>query len=157
MKEGDIIRTHRGIPRIPVLPKEGDAFPLGALPVGTVVHCVEKYAGLGGFLIHAAGTCGTITKKSGTRVTVKMPSKREFSLDQYCMASVGRLSNELHDSTPVGSAQRNRELGNRPRSGLWHRKTGKHGRKIRPLPPVRAFDLGPVPNKDTIQLTLGGL
>lgn len=50
---------------------------------------------------------------------------------------LGRLSNIEHAKTPIGSAQRNRELGNRPRSGLWQRKTGRHGRKIRKLPPMR--------------------
>lgn len=27
-------------------------------------------------------------------------------------------------------------MGRRPRSGLWHRKTGRFGRKIKPPPPV---------------------
>ncbi|XP_054002524.1 39S ribosomal protein L2, mitochondrial [Hylaeus anthracinus] len=140
MKAGDIIRTHRGIPRNYVRAFEGDAYPLGALPIGTIVHCVEKYPGLGGFLIHAAGTYGKILQRSGDRIIVKMPSKKEFSLHETCMATVGRLSNVLHGSTPIGSAQKNRELGNRPRSGLWQRKTGRSGRKIKPLPPVRKFD-----------------
>ncbi|XP_076758434.1 mitochondrial ribosomal protein L2 [Xylocopa sonorina] len=138
MKIGDVIRTHRGIPPNPVRAYEGDAFPLGALPRGTVVHCVEKYPGAGGVLIHSAGTCGVVMRRDEEdRVIVKMPSKKEFSLHETCMATVGRLSNIEHDSTPIGSAQKNRELGNRPRSGLWQRKTGRHGRKIRPLPPVR--------------------
>ncbi|XP_053976562.1 39S ribosomal protein L2, mitochondrial [Hylaeus volcanicus] len=140
MKAGDIIRTHRGIPRNYVRAFEGDAYPLGALPIGTIVHCVEKYPGLGGFLIHAAGTYGKILYRRDDRVIVKMPSKKEFSLHETCMASVGRLSNIPHGSTPIGSAQKNRELGNRPRSGLWQRKTGRSGRKIKPLPPVRKFD-----------------
>ncbi|XP_014222155.1 39S ribosomal protein L2, mitochondrial [Trichogramma pretiosum] len=157
MKEGDILRTHRGVPRIPIFPNEGDCYPLGALPVGTLVNCVEKYPGLGGFLIHAAGCCGTITEKQGDRVIVKVPSKKPFSLDKHCMATVGRLSNELHGVTPIGSAQRNRELGNRPRSGLWQRKTGRHGRKIKPPPRVRAFDPYEPQIDNTIQLTLNGL
>ncbi|XP_073959886.1 large ribosomal subunit protein uL2m-like [Choristoneura fumiferana] len=66
-----------------------------------------------------------------------MPSKRLFSFDQHCMAVVGRLSNIEHGSTPIGSPQRNRWLGNRPRSGLWHRKDGRHGRKIKPPKPVK--------------------
>lgn len=37
MKEGDIIKTSMFIPRIPVRAKEGDAYPLGALPIGTQV------------------------------------------------------------------------------------------------------------------------
>jgi large subunit ribosomal protein L2 len=52
----------------------------------------------------------------------------------------GRLSNIMHDKTPIGSAQKNRELGNRPRSGLWQRKTGHFGRKVKPLPPLRIIN-----------------
>ncbi|XP_014212845.1 39S ribosomal protein L2, mitochondrial [Copidosoma floridanum] len=157
MKPGDILRTHKGIPRIPRNPNEGDCYALGSLPIGTQVNCVEKYVGWGGCLMHAAGTFGTITKKDKNRVVVKVPSKREFSLDEYCMATVGRLSNVEHSSTPIGSAQKNRELGNRPRSGLWHRKTGKHGRKIKPLPPITSFNLHEYKPPGTIQLTLSGL
>lgn len=137
MKAGDIIRTHRGIPRNSVRASEGDAYPLGALPNGTMVHCVEKYPGLGGFLIHSAGTVGYIMKREEDRVIVQMPSKKLFSLHETCVATVGRLSNIEHDSIPIGSAQRNRELGNRPRSGLWQRKTGRFGRKIKPPPRVQ--------------------
>lgn len=49
----------------------------------------------------------------------------------------GRLSNVEHGNTPIGSPQRNRWLGNRPRSGLWKRKDGRHGRKIKPPKPVK--------------------
>lgn len=49
----------------------------------------------------------------------------------------GRLSNVDHGTTPIGSPQRNRWLGNRPRSGLWQRKSGRHGRKIKPPKPVK--------------------
>ncbi|KAG5319622.1 RM02 protein, partial [Pseudoatta argentina] len=140
MKPGDIIRTHRGIPRNSVKASEGDAYPLGALPMGTLVHCVEKYPGLGGFLIHSAGTFGTLMKREEDRVVVQMPSKKLFSLHELCMATVGRLSNIEHDSIPIGSAQKNRELGNRPRSGLWQRKTGRFGHKIKP--PSRVQHVG---------------
>ncbi|KZC11149.1 PREDICTED: 39S ribosomal protein L2, mitochondrial [Dufourea novaeangliae] len=158
MKVGDILRTHKGIPRNPIRPNEGDAYPLGALPAGTIVHCVEKYPGLGGFLIHAAGTFGTIMNRDGDdRVIVRMPSKKLFSLHETCMATVGRLSNIEHGTTPIGSAQKNRELGNRPRSGLWHRKDGRHGRKVRKLPPVRKFDPYVPTKKETLTLNYRSL
>lgn len=141
MKPGQIIKTSRAIPRMPVRAFEGDAYPLGALPIGTVVYNVEKFPGMGGTLINAAGTSGTIIRKDGVdRVIVQMPSKRLFSLYHTCLACVGRVSNILHGTTHIGSAQKNRELGNRPRSGLWHRKTGRHGRKIRPPPPIKYYD-----------------
>nr|XP_023018193.1 39S ribosomal protein L2, mitochondrial [Leptinotarsa decemlineata] len=140
MKPGDLIKTSCHIPRIPVRANEGDAYPLGALPIGTQVHCVEKYPGLGGFLVHSAGTYATIVRKApNDHVVIMMPSKKEFSLPAICMCTVGRLSNIEHGSTPIGSAQRNRELGNRPRSGLWQRKKGCHGRKIRRPPPVKTI------------------
>ncbi|KAF5272295.1 hypothetical protein FQR65_LT04952 [Abscondita terminalis] len=140
MKAGDIIHTSCHIPRIPVRPQEGDAYPLGALPLGTQVHCVEKYPGLGGFLVHAAGTYATIIRKApNNHVVVQMPS---------------RLSNKDHSSTPIGSAQRSRELGNRPRSGWWQKKTGRFGRKIRRLPPVRTFVARDVQHPEVVQLTL---
>lgn len=142
MKPGDIIRTHQGIPRNPVRPSEGDAYPLGALLIGTQVNCIEKYPGLGAFLIHAAGSVATIVKREEDRVVIQMPNKKLFSLHETCMATVGRLSNIEHDSIPVGSAQKNRELGNRPRSGLWQRKTGRFGRKIKPPPKVKRIDGG---------------
>lgn len=68
----------------------------------------------------------------------------------------GRLSNILHGSTPIGSPQRNRWLGNRPRSGLWHRKDGRHGRKIKP--PKKLKLVVPKKKKErVIQLHMGGM
>lgn len=140
MKVGDLIKTSCHIPRIPVRANEGDAYPLGALPLGTQIHCVEKYPGLGGFLVHSAGTYATILRKApNNHIIIMTPSKKEFSLPEECMCTVGRLSNIEHSSTPIGSAQKNRELGNRPRSGLWQRKTGRHGRKIRRPPPTKTI------------------
>lgn len=158
MKIGDIIRTHKGVPPNPVRAYEGDSYPLGALAKGTIVNCVEKYPGLGGCLIHSAGTYGTILRKDGSdRVIVKMPSKREFSLHETCMATVGRLSNIEHDSIPIGSAQKNRELGNRPRSGLWKRKTSQYGRKVKSTPPLRMIGPNMIGLKEEkLELNLSG-
>ncbi|CAG9853788.1 unnamed protein product [Phyllotreta striolata] len=154
MKPGDIIKTSCYIPRNPVRANEGDAYPLGALPLGTQIHNIEKYPGKGGSLIHSAGTFATILKKApNDRVIVKLPSKREFSLPAICMCTVGRLSNVEHSSTPLGTPQKNRELGNRPRSGLWQRKTGYHGRKIRRLPPVQEITSTSPDDNETIVLS----
>ncbi|XP_058067172.1 large ribosomal subunit protein uL2m [Anopheles bellator] len=139
MKAGDLIKTSRFIPRIPVRANEGDAYPLGALQTGTQIHCLEKFPGQHCHMIHAAGTYGTVVRKFDDLVVVQLPSKQEFAFKQTCMATVGRVSNVEHSKTPIGSAQKNRELGNRPRSGLWQRKDGRHGRKVRRLPPMRVI------------------
>ena len=54
----------------------------------------------------------------------------------------------------MGSAQRMRELGNRPRSGLWQRKDGRFGRKIRKLPPMTAVPAPPGKPTEIIKLSL---
>jgi len=154
MKEGDLISISREIPRIPIRPKEGDSHPLGALPIGTVICCVEKYPGEGGSIAVSAGSRALITRKVGSRTVVQLPSKHELSLKQECMATVGQVSNVEHSSIPIGSAQRLRWLGYRPRSGWWTRKDGRYGRKIRPLPPVKIVDTREKTPVSNLQLTL---
>lgn len=58
---------------------------------------------------------------------------------ESCIATVGRVSNVNHNQRVIGKAGRNRWLGKRPNSGLWQRKGGWAGRKIRPLPPMKSY------------------
>nr|XP_027231481.1 39S ribosomal protein L2, mitochondrial-like [Penaeus vannamei] len=155
MKVGDLIKTSSYIPRIPVRPKEGDAYPVGALPMGTVVNSVEVFPGDGARMVKAAGTGGLLMRKLSNKVILQLPSKREVALDPECMATVGRLSNIDHGNKHVGSAQRRRWLGRRPASGLWQRKTGYNGRKIRPLPPVKEYK-AKIPDTPVMKFTLNG-
>jgi large subunit ribosomal protein L2 len=154
MKAGDIIKTSKFIPRIPVRANEGDAYPLGALPVGTIVHNVEKFPDCNKHFVHAAGCFATIQRKFDDRVVILMPNKREYALLEKCMATVGRLSNVEHSRTPIGSPNRSRELGNRPRSGLWQRKSGRHGRKIKKPPPMKLHGPPKTPEKPPLKLTI---
>nr|CAG4642010.1 EOG090X0COM [Eurycercus lamellatus] len=152
MKAGDLISTSGHIPRIAVRPKEADAHPLGALPIGTEVCCIEKYVGEGATVCVNAGTRAILTRKVGDRCIIQLPSKQELSLKQDCMAVVGHVSNEEHSSIPIGSARRLRWLGYRPHSGLWHRKDGRHGRKIRPLPPIKEINQRKVDETESLEL-----
>ncbi|XP_014768002.1 39S ribosomal protein L2, mitochondrial isoform X1 [Octopus bimaculoides] len=139
MKAGDLIKTSRHIPRMAVKANEGDSYPLGALPIGTLVHNVEIYTDNYGKMARAAGTCAQLVRKVGNQCVVRLPSKREICVSKHCMATVGRVSNVEHNKEHIGSAQRSRWLGIRPQSGLWHRKTGYNGRKIRPVPPLKTY------------------
>lgn len=121
-------------------PNEGDAYPLGALPIGAHVSCVQKAPADDWHYLIKAGEMGTIVRKFDDKVVVQLERrghKVEWAFDEKCMATVGRVSMNEHFGVKLGSHQRNRELGNRPRSGLWQRKSGKHGRKIKPVPPMR--------------------
>lgn len=86
MKVGDLIRTSGEIPRVAVNPNEGDAYPLGALPIGTKINCIEPYPNKGAVYCKAAGSSAEITNQVDDRVIIKLPSQLELSLDRYCMA-----------------------------------------------------------------------
>jgi len=155
MTAGMYIRSSKLLTRSPVKPVDGDAYPLGSLPIGTLISCVEKVPGEGGLLARAAGVTALLLRKQDNECIVRLPSKREIVVSSQCIATVGRVSNVDHNKRVIGKAGRNRWLGFKPRSGRWHRKTGRSGRKIRPLPPPRVYtaeEAGETQKKKTIKL-----
>ncbi|OXB55192.1 hypothetical protein ASZ78_016328 [Callipepla squamata] len=139
MQAGDLIKNSSHIGRMAVLANEGDAYPLGALPVGTLICNLESHPGKGAQYIRAAGTCGVLLRKVNGTAIVQLPSKRHMQVLETCVATVGRVSNVNHNKRVIGKAGRNRWLGKRPHTGLWHRKGGWAGRKIKPLPPMKSY------------------
>ncbi|XP_075564027.1 large ribosomal subunit protein uL2m [Pelecanus crispus] len=139
MEPGDIIKNSSHIGRMAVSANEGDAYPLGALPVGTLICNLESHPGKGAQYIRAAGTCGVLLRKVNGTAIVQLPSKRHMQVLETCVATVGRVSNVDHNKRVIGKAGRNRWLGKRPHTGLWHRKGGWAGRKIKPLPPMKSY------------------
>ncbi|XP_026210214.1 39S ribosomal protein L2, mitochondrial [Anabas testudineus] len=139
MQAGDIIKTSGLIGRMAVSANEGDAYPLGALPVGTLVNNLEIQPGKGSEYIRAAGTSGVLLRKINGTAIVQLPSKQQVQVLETCMVTVGRVSNTDHNKQIIGKAGRNRWFGIRPSSGLWQRKGGWAGRKIKPLPPMKSY------------------
>jgi len=137
MNMGDVIKSTSHIPEIPGPGKPGDSFSLGALANGTEICCVERFPGEGAFYLMGAGNKGTVLRRrKDGRVVVQVRERLQVALEPTCNAVVGQVSNEFFDKVHVGSATRLRWIGFRPRSGLHQRKTGYHGRKVRPLPPA---------------------
>ncbi|VDK82228.1 unnamed protein product [Onchocerca ochengi] len=149
MKAGQIISTTCYIPESPQEGKEGNAYPLGALAPGSLINSVEKFPNERKYpttdddvFIVTAGTCAEI-----------LPHKHEFVLSKECMATVGRLSHaEFHDKI-FGSAQMHRRFGYKMASGLFHKKDGYLGRKIRRLPPPRTLT-PEEPPRESLSFTL---
>ncbi|RXM32990.1 39S ribosomal protein L2, mitochondrial [Acipenser ruthenus] len=139
MQVGDVIKTSRTIGRMAVSANEGDSYPLGALPIGSLFNNLEIYPGKGAQYVRAAGTCGVLLRKVNGTAIVQLPSKRQIQVLETCMATVGRVSNVDHNKRIIGKAGRNRWLGIRPSSGLWQRKGGWAGRKIKPIPPMKSY------------------
>ncbi|XP_046339473.2 39S ribosomal protein L2, mitochondrial-like [Haliotis rufescens] len=143
MQPGDIIKTSGKLTKIAVRGQEGDAHPVGALPIGTLVHNLETFPGEGGIFARAAGTSAQVVRKLGDQCVLRLPSKREIAVAADCMATIGRVSNVDHDKEIIGSAGRARWFGVRPKSGLWHRKTGYNGRKIKPPKALKVYNKPP--------------
>jgi len=158
MKEGDLITTTWKIPKIPVKPIVGNSYPLGALPAGTQVCLVQKYHDVVAkerqdLYFYNENTSGTLIRKVGDRVIVENKERMQYSFDQRCQCVVGQVSIHPLKALEIGSPNRMRWLGIKQRSGEWHRKTGRFGRKIRALPPVKTV-IQEEPSKDkTIVLT----
>ncbi|XP_060076419.1 large ribosomal subunit protein uL2m-like isoform X2 [Ylistrum balloti] len=139
-QNGDVIKTHTNIPELPVTPENGHQYPVGSLPVGTILHNIERIPSQGGQVARAAGSSGMIIRKlEDNSVIIGMPSKREMRVDQYAMATVGKVSNPTHQDEKMGKAGRNRWKGIRPSSGLKQKKTGYHGKKINKPKTVISF------------------
>jgi len=94
--------------------KIGNAMPLSAIPIGTIIHNIELKPGSGGAIARAAGSYAQLTGKDGGYALIKMQSGeiRLFLLD--CMATIGSVSNIDNKNTTIGKAGRARWLGIRP-------------------------------------------
>ncbi|KAL7678232.1 hypothetical protein ACOME3_004461 [Neoechinorhynchus agilis] len=130
-----------------VIPKTNDCWPLGALPTGTTVCCIEAEPGQGALYSCQAGSYCTIVSKSDGRCVIRMPNhiKKhrgafDISVLEQCMAVVGRCSNLGHMHEHLGSANALRHIGYRPRSGLFHKKTGRFGKRRRGPKPVHVVN-----------------
>lgn len=139
-----------------VRPNEGDAHPLGSLPLGTLVNCVERFPGGGTYIARAAGVTALLLRKQDDMCVVRLPSKREIIVSSTCLATVGRVSNVDHNKRVIGKAGRNRWLGIKPRSGRWHRKTGYCGRKIKAIKPALVYMKPPPPKPIEGRFSLRG-
>jgi large subunit ribosomal protein L2 len=94
--------------------KPGNAMPLRAMPVGTIIHNVELKIGRGGQMARSAGAYAQIVGRDQGYAIVKLGSGEQRLVQGGCMASVGAVSNPDHSNINIGKAGRNRWLGWRP-------------------------------------------
>ena len=99
-------------PRVDIKP--GNAMPLAAIPVGTIVHNVELKPGAGGKLARAAGQYVQLVGKDAGYAQIKLMSGELRMVRGDCMATVGAVSNPDNSNQEIGKAGRNRWRGRRP-------------------------------------------
>ncbi|MGP9821956.1 50S ribosomal protein L2 [Salinarimonas sp. NSM] len=94
--------------------KPGNALPLSAIPVGTIVHNIELKIGKGGAIARSAGSYGQIVGRDQGYVSIRLTSGEQRLVHGQCFATVGAVSNPDHMNTSMGKAGRSRWLGRRP-------------------------------------------
>lgn len=72
----------------------------------------------------------------------------------FLLSFLGQLSNPQHQNIPIGSPNESRRRGRRMRSGLFQKKDGRFGRKIKPPPPVFVIKPDEKPEFEYMRLTL---
>ena len=83
----------------------GNALPITNVPVGTMVHNVERKPGQGGQLIRSAGTHGKLIKKEKQYSVVRLSSGKLYSVPSQSMATVGIVSNEKGTLSKAGQSR----------------------------------------------------
>ncbi len=94
--------------------KPGNAMPLGAMPVGTIVHNVELKQGRGGQMARSAGAYVQLVGRDAGWAIIKLSSGETRRVRSECMATVGAVSNPDHTNVSIGKAGRTRWMGKRP-------------------------------------------
>ncbi len=94
--------------------KPGNAMPLSAMPVGTIIHNIELKVGAGAKLVRSAGTFAQLVGKDQGYAQIKLGSGELRIVRAECMATVGAVSNADHQNQQIGKAGRSRWLGRKP-------------------------------------------
>ena len=94
--------------------KPGNAMPLRAMPVGTIIHNVELKPEKGGQMARSAGTYAQLVGRDAGYAQIRLGSGELRMVLDGCMATVGAVSNADHMNETLGKAGRVRHMGFRP-------------------------------------------
>lgn len=89
----------------------GNALPLKAIPLGTVVHNVELKPGAGAQMARSAGAGAQLMAKEGVAALLRLPSGELRRVPVECYATIGQVGNIENENIAIGKAGRNRWLG----------------------------------------------
>ena len=92
----------------------GNALPLKAIPLGTIVHNIEFKPGRGGQMARSAGAGAQLMAKEGAYALLRVPSGELRRVRVDCYATIGQVGNLEHENISIGKAGRNRWLGWKP-------------------------------------------
>lgn len=96
--------------------RDGNAVPLGRVPLGSFVHNIELKPGKGGQLGRSAGTAAQLVAREGKFSTLRLPSGEMRLVRNDCYATLGVVGNSEHENISYGKAGRMRWFGIRPQT-----------------------------------------
>ena len=94
--------------------KVGNALPISAIPVGTLIHNIELTPGRGGQMVRSAGMSAQLMGKENGFAQVRLPSGEMRKLPLNAKATIGTVGNTDHENVRLGKAGRVRHMGIRP-------------------------------------------
>ena len=106
---GDRIESGQEAPIRP-----GNTLPLRAIPVGTVVHCVELKPGKGAQLARSAGSSIQYLGREGSYGLMRLRSGEMRRVHLDCRATIGEVGNTENSLRKLGKAGAKRWRGIRP-------------------------------------------
>lgn len=96
--------------------RDGNALPLGKIPVGSFIHNVEMKPGKGGQMARTAGAAAQLVARDEKYAQVKLPSSEVRLIPITCMATLGQIGNADNENISYGKAGRMIWLGVRPQT-----------------------------------------
>lgn len=109
LKVGDKVQSGINAPI-----EKGNALPLSAIPVGTIIHNIELKPSAGAKLVRSAGAFAVLVGKDNGFAIIRLKSGEMRKIHLNCMATIGSVSNEMHNLVSIGKAGRKRWMGIRP-------------------------------------------
>ena len=94
--------------------KPGNAMPLSAVPVGTIIHNIELKPGKGGQIARSAGAYAQYLGRDAGYALLRLNSGEVRRVRLECKATVGAVSNPDHMNEIIGKAGRNVWKNKRP-------------------------------------------
>jgi len=94
--------------------RAGNCLPLGDIPVGTTVHCIELKPGKGAQMARSAGASAQLVAREGQYATLRLRSGEMRKVRAECRAVIGEVGNSEHSLRKLGKAGATRWRGRRP-------------------------------------------
>ena len=82
--------------------RTGNTLPIGRIPVGASLHCVELKQGKGAQLARSAGASVQLMAKDEDYAQLKLKSGEIRKVRVECLATIGVVGNSEHMNMDVG-------------------------------------------------------